>query len=373
MEININNYEIFIIDYLDNKLSPFETAQLIVFLEQHPHLKAELKGLDKIKVTPSSDDFFGFEDVIMQPNDFDAISISLKNYSYYFVAATEGDLSYTGNQNLYNFLKNNPQLEKEFNLFSNCKLTPGKKLTFKNKASLKKHLAPAYFKMFTNAAIAASVLILMSIFIRVEPDTLESLDKIITERANISTETKVISITKEEKVINKPNTSDNEINKELKSMKKISPSSKISTEVKSMKNESKANDTPINKMEKLKYNVNYTGLITENQTKNFYTNLYEDIKLSQELAMANREEQDLLNSTNKTQTSNKTGRILNSIILSGNQVVEQVPESLSGWLIADLGIEGFNLLTNNNFKIERQFSSKGNIKSLKLKNLKEKL
>lgn len=371
MDININNYEIFIIDYLDHKLPPFETAQLIVFLEQHPHLKDEFKGLDKIKVTSSHEEFFGFDDVMMQPNDFDAINISLNNYSHYFVASLEGDLTDAGKQNLDNFLEVNPQLKNEFTLFSNCKLIPENQLIFKNKASLKKHLIPAYFKMFTSAAIAASVLILMSIFLRVEPDTSESLDKVITERANVSTGTKMIPETKEDKTTIKFKLNDNERINEAKSTNRGSTSSK-KTEVKSIKKESRSNNTPINKMEKLKYNVNYTGLITENQTKNFYTNLYEDIKLSQELAMANREEQDLLNSSDKTQTFNKTGRILNSIISSGNQVVEQVPESLTGWLLADLGIEGFNLLTNNNFKIERQFSSKGNIKSLKLKNRKEK-
>jgi hypothetical protein len=372
MEININNYEIFIIDYLDNKLPPFETAQLIIFLEQNPHIKNDFEGLENIKVKPSLDESYGFSDVLLHPADYDADNLSLINYSHYFIAATEGDLSSIGKQRIDVFIKKYHHLEREYLLFAACKLKPDPKITFSNKKSLKNAAKPLVYKMFTHLTVAASVLILISIFLHIEPESTESLDKVIKERVNTTSETKTTVGTKEEKEVNTPAILSSKKHEEVKLSGKTNTSTKA---VKDANNKAKSGsierNAPINKMVKLKYTINNTGLITENQTKNFYTNLYEDIKLSQELSIASKEEQIETPVVERNQGSFKTGRILNSIIASGNQVAEQVPESLSGWLIADLGIKGFNLLTNNKFKIERQFSSNGNIESVKLRNQKD--
>lgn len=58
-EINKSNYEIFIIDYMDGKLSADEAAELFEFMDKHDDVKKEfalLRGMDKINATPESID-----------------------------------------------------------------------------------------------------------------------------------------------------------------------------------------------------------------------------------------------------------------------------------------------------------------------------
>ncbi|MCB9000870.1 MAG: hypothetical protein H6537_02720 [Bacteroidales bacterium] len=42
MKINRNNYEIFLVDYLDGKLTPEKEAMLMVFLHENPILPMKL-------------------------------------------------------------------------------------------------------------------------------------------------------------------------------------------------------------------------------------------------------------------------------------------------------------------------------------------
>ena len=45
MEININNYEVYVIDFIDGMLNEIDTANLLIFLDQNPALKEEFEML----------------------------------------------------------------------------------------------------------------------------------------------------------------------------------------------------------------------------------------------------------------------------------------------------------------------------------------
>ena len=45
MEININNYEVYVIDFIDGMLNEIDTANLLIFLDQNPVLKEEFEIL----------------------------------------------------------------------------------------------------------------------------------------------------------------------------------------------------------------------------------------------------------------------------------------------------------------------------------------
>ena len=92
--------------------------------------------------------------------------------------------------------------------------------------------------------------------------------------------------------------------------------------------------------------------------------------------MTEREENEEILAEKTSQNnirSIKAGRIINSVISSGEQLAEQLPQSVNGWLFADLGVKGFNLLTNNNYAINRSYSEKGRIEQLKIKNAEKNL
>lgn len=54
MKVTINNYEEWMIDYLEGNLSNVERKQLVEFLEFHPELKAELELFEQTKLQPDT-------------------------------------------------------------------------------------------------------------------------------------------------------------------------------------------------------------------------------------------------------------------------------------------------------------------------------
>ncbi len=376
MEINLDNYEVFIIDYLDNKLGPLETAQLLLFLENHPGLKDEFEDLKAISVTSPSDEKFGFNESLKQPADTDAVNLSIHNYSHYFIAAIEGDLSQTGYNLVNQFLEKHPELISEYNLFKSCKIKPDYKTHFPDVQKLKVNSKPLFIRYYWAAAIAASFLLLITVFVRLTPETKDDLNKSllnsIEQQAMEDGTSKIVKKDKEkEQKVDVP-----EKSKEESQVQKKSPSPEKEIEKKSTVIEQKARIAPIRKIEKKSMIINTTPLISDNRTMNFYSNLFEDIQLSQELSMTEREENEEILAEKTSQNnirSIKAGRIINSVISSGEQLAEQLPQSVNGWLFADLGVKGFNLLTNNNYAINRSYSEKGRIEQLKIKNAEKNL
>lgn len=374
MEINIDNYEVFIIDYLDNKLGPLETAQLLLFLENHPGLKDEFEDLKTINITPTSNESFGFTESLKQPSDKDAVNLSFLNYSHYFIAATEGDLSETGYNLLNQFLEKHPELKSEYHLFEACKLKPDTKVHYPEPEKLKIKSKSVFMRYYLAIGIAASLLLIVTVFLRLTPETNKDLNRSMLNSIEQQANTNVSNTEKKDKEKeSKPaSIEENEISTQTK---KSATVEKKTTDSKTSAKEQTERVMPIRKIEKKNMIINTTGLISDNKTMNFYSNLYDDIRLSQELAMAEEEDQEEITVEKHSQNIRniKAGRILNSVLNSGEQLAEQIPQSMNGWLFADLGVKGFNLLTNNNYSINRSYSEKGRIEQLNVKNIEKNL
>ena len=55
--INLNNYEAYLLDYVEQNLSPDMVAELMLFLEQHPEVKAELEAFENISLNVEKSTF----------------------------------------------------------------------------------------------------------------------------------------------------------------------------------------------------------------------------------------------------------------------------------------------------------------------------
>jgi hypothetical protein len=409
MDINIDNYEVFIIDYLDGKLNPLDTAQLLVFLENHPGLKDEFEDLRMITISPDEKEVFGFNEALKQPSDNDAVNLSMLNYQHYFIADIEGDLTPTGHHLLNNFLNEHPELHSEYQLFKATKLIPDKKIKFPQPDILKtiaksqtggKRL---FMRYYFAAGIAASLLLLFTIWLKLTPGTESDLDKNLSNSIARQAETQFSDEENKASSSSQNNAGKTEAELQNSSTKPANPKQeKINSQQNpgkpvqtSPKQEHKAvkatqgtktqegkglNMSPgkIIKIEQKGVIINNTPLYSENRTRNFYSDLYDDIKLSQELTMIEKEENDQNDYTAQTGSHEKkaavtAGRLLNSIITSGEQIAQQIPGSLNGWLFADLSVKGFNLLTNNSYVIDRKINDKGKVEYLKLKKEEESL
>jgi|GEM_PF-3840584 len=167
MEINRNNYELFFIDYWDGKLTTIQTAELIVFLEQNYDLKEEFESVENFKILPNKKITFDKKQLLKKTSVESVYPIDEFNYEEFFIAEHEGDLNDTESNAVREFIKRNPTLEKHYLLFSKLKLQSNPLIVFENKAQLKKQipivrLIPRY--VYYSASIAASLLVVVMIY-----------------------------------------------------------------------------------------------------------------------------------------------------------------------------------------------------------------
>jgi len=158
MEININNYEVYIIDFIDGKLNEIDAANLLNFLDRNPDLKEEFEILNNSsKFIPV--EHFSFDSTsLLQPKN-----INLNNYSEKLIALIENDLSQSEKDVLLSEIKRYPELKNAYELFLKTKLIPDSKIIFKNKESLIKtpfRIIPLFTKLSAIAALFIAVIIM---------------------------------------------------------------------------------------------------------------------------------------------------------------------------------------------------------------------
>jgi len=147
--INRHNYEAFLLDYLEQNLSPNMVAELMVFLEQHPDLKQELDELQAFEVLePTS---LPFDNKSMLKKD------ALDNL---MIAEIEGINTPLESKTLKQILKADKIAKNDFQLFKQTKLK-SKKVIFKDNPSLKKEAAIIPLKWFKHAAAAVIVMTIL--------------------------------------------------------------------------------------------------------------------------------------------------------------------------------------------------------------------
>ncbi len=162
MEINRNNYELYMIDYLDAKLIAEQQAHLMLFLAKNPDLKAEF---DLLQNTLLTDDVhpipFEFKQELKKKE-----YIQVSQYDELLVAKLEGDLSKDELTMLDANIHIYPELKLSFEQFQKTKLLKDETIVFSNKSSLRKQAQ--VFALFSNVrmiiSIAAAFLLILALW-----------------------------------------------------------------------------------------------------------------------------------------------------------------------------------------------------------------
>ncbi|HNQ60714.1 MAG TPA: hypothetical protein PK028_02485 [Bacteroidales bacterium] len=159
--INTDNCEAYFLDYYEGRLSKDEIASLRQFLAMHPEWQTKFEDWENIHL-PNIQLSFPEKEWLKHPSADEAINISFSNYEYYFIAALEGELTQPQRYSLDLFLKQHPELEKEFDLYALTRLKP-QHIPFPDKKQLlhkKKNIPLKYFVPALAAAAAIMLLIL---------------------------------------------------------------------------------------------------------------------------------------------------------------------------------------------------------------------
>ncbi len=362
-KINIHNYEEYIVNYLDQISSPVETAELFLFIEMHPELDENLDALKSMTLQSEPGIQYDFKDALKLHHDLDANGISPENYIYYFTAFAEGDLSPKGIEAVKSFIRHYPEFNSDLGLIGKCKVGAPTEVVYPNKAELKRKshsIVPIWFRW---VAVAASVLILFSIYLRLEPLTTQSLNERLTKVETPLKDNPPVDQKKTDQPLNGTQADDKETEKTM-SKKVITDDKKKQVPVDSR--DEKEHVKPIQRMPTLPNTMNHTQPF-DGTSRQTYSSLYDDIRLSQELMLYYAE-----NHAEKEQLSEEipilnVGRRFNQYLQSGAQMASQVSESFNGWMLADIGVKGFNLLTDNEVELSREVKSDGNTGNVMLR------
>jgi len=150
--LNINNYEIWFLDYLDGNLSNEQLDTLLDFLEQHPELKEELRSISGVCLVAGHETFSDKKSLLKDSSDIPGIS----SEDQLCIARMENDLA-PEEARLFD-----ARLDKDLNLLANytafCKtrLNPVDAVVFPDKGSLRKKtvfLSPWIITAISSAAV----------------------------------------------------------------------------------------------------------------------------------------------------------------------------------------------------------------------------
>jgi len=159
MEINRGNYGAWIVDYFDGQLSEKEVGQLLFFLDAHPDCKAEFDAFEPVSLQK---EVFSFPLKANLKHD-EIIPVALvdeTNYQEIFVDAHDGTLNQNETDVLQVFLKKNPHLRKEYELFAKLYLPVDSSVIYADKAGLMRTPLIPLIRNFSLALAAVFVLLL---------------------------------------------------------------------------------------------------------------------------------------------------------------------------------------------------------------------
>lgn len=131
--INRSNYEIYFLDYHENRLTKAEADAVLQFIEANADLKDEFNAFENVSLENLEIEYPG-------KNLLKKTEITSENIQHFLIAEFEGDLNAEEKTALREFLNLHPQFEKDRALFSKTKLQPAVE-AFEMKASLKKEAA----------------------------------------------------------------------------------------------------------------------------------------------------------------------------------------------------------------------------------------
>lgn len=156
MKITIDNYEAFLIDYIDGAISTQDLESLKIFLLAHPELDIQLQDLqDMPSLTASTDTAFDYQYLLKEDQgaEFPALDTLM-------IGHVENVNTHDQEKELKSLLHKHPEKVADLNLYKKTKLPVLYSIFYDNKESLFKEAAVfSMRKILAPLAVAASLLI----------------------------------------------------------------------------------------------------------------------------------------------------------------------------------------------------------------------
>lgn len=180
MNININNYQEFLLSYIDKELSIDEAQAVEQFVANNSFAQAELKLLLSTKLQPTQEVFDNSNSLYKHQHN----EISINNYEEKFAEYVDGELTATEQKQVETFVLQHPNLQNEFTIFKQTKLF-NTLLQYPNKKELYRQERGKVWSIARWAVAAA--FIGLSVAIWWANDTKQTETAIVNTQKNVST------------------------------------------------------------------------------------------------------------------------------------------------------------------------------------------
>lgn len=132
VNINISNYEEFLLSAVDGELTGEEMVALTVFMDEHPEIRREMELLESTRLQPDMDVKFDAKDILYRKED----TLSADNYERFLLDYVDNELNASDKAALDVLVRQHPHIQKELKLLQASRLTPDLSVTFGDKTSL---------------------------------------------------------------------------------------------------------------------------------------------------------------------------------------------------------------------------------------------
>ena len=340
MRINKNNYEAFFLDYHEGNLSAEQTAELMLFLEQHPELKEEFESFENISLNDSDEkiSFSGKEELKQNASE--------KLFSAY----VDRSLSAKEEKELFALLETNPSLKKDFELFQKTKLTPDFSIVFQNKESLKKKERGVIIPLYRYVAVAASIALVVTLYFLIGNTNNSEAQRFAFHR-------KPGYIIKKNETI-PVNENNNSVANNNSQKKTVSPLFVKKNDFKKNKIENNNNDIQI--VQQPKQKNNWEDTLKQQQViangnfipvdKNFFADV-------------NEPEPQQRNSSNYMSVKELVAQNVKTTLL-GEELAQDPNEAvkkISWYNVGQLTLKGIRKLTGKDVKLQKEYNSNGDV------------
>jgi hypothetical protein len=161
MKFNRGNYELYVIDFLEGRLSENDHILFISFLDNNPDIREEISNIQNLQLKPEHEPFPAKE--ILRKNI--PCSFNKEDFDFYCIAYLEGDLDPAEKTNFENLLSNNPEKNQQLDLLRKVQLKADMNITFDGKAGLKrKFIIQKRIRLASIITSAAAVIIFIIVF-----------------------------------------------------------------------------------------------------------------------------------------------------------------------------------------------------------------
>ena len=338
ININRNNYEEYFIDFLDGNLSQSEENAVLLFLDQNTDLKDELGSYQGELVL---DEEISYSHKQELKKEAILSGTNATNFDELCIASLENDLNDTEEKKFAEYLKENEEKQKEYDLFKLTHVEKDASIVCPDISRLKKK-AFSFKRNYYAISVAATIIILIAIYLLLPK---QNIDKTILENqiAEVSKDSNPQLVDQVE------NESSNEI--ELNKIELIN-NNKLQVNNQLLKIELKDSE-PINteniidnhepqiaKLSPTEINYNF-----KNDARTMHL---AEVRIEKVLLESNSEEKNYL-TIRGFLASAFNERVLN----------KKEKDKVELFDIAQAGVKGINKITGSNMRLERKYDENG--------------